>query len=342
MFNFVQAAAWFTVAVTNIVNTVIQTVTGGQGGLAEAAQTVTNIVNNAFNDKGDRGDDNDDNQSDAVSTLPGLSSQERMRFEQEQQARAFDNDIAQQHGLDDQGASEADSDAEANFTEDVVSMALEINLDTAVTVLTATNPVAFTMWQVARHEPKLLRTATEVLGNPADVVKVMSAMVEEGTETFNQVVELIKTIRQQEIPPILDSQRDRLTELGVEVPDNAEITQEEAQEIIDFYETNPNLLEDMDLDSVRESLEIIERSSSLGFEVALSEYNPLAWNVERLRIINEVLDTMSETAANRFRSTYGDQRLIALARAMGLQDEQVNDAALLLLISGDVCSFCWM
>ena len=75
--------------------------------------------------------------------------------------------------------------------------------------------------------------------------------------------------------------------------------------------------------------------SNLGLVVEESTFNPRSWEVEQLRVFKNVLDTMSETATNRFRHVYGDEALNALARDMGLPDEQINDAALRLLIDAN-------
>ena len=66
MFNFAEIIAAVVVTAINVVNTIVQTATGGQGNLAETFQSFTDTMNAAV---GGGGDDRDNDQSDQDQTI---------------------------------------------------------------------------------------------------------------------------------------------------------------------------------------------------------------------------------------------------------------------------------
>ncbi|MCU0498754.1 MAG: WXG100 family type VII secretion target [Anaerolineae bacterium] len=154
-------------------------------------------------------------------------------------------------------------------------------------------------------------------------------------------------IQDTETTPITDEQLAALEALGIEIPDGANITSEQAQAVLDYYEENPGILStDMTFNEAFEAVGIARRLEDMGISLTDSPYNPNTWSVEELRVMDQTFTEMAENAAAIFIAQVeaqpgaeagdGMEALIAVAYEMGLPPERVNDAALMLLADGNV------
>lgn len=144
-------------------------------------------------------------------------------------------------------------------------------------------------------------------------------------------------IQDTETTPMTDEQRTALEALGIEIPDGMEITSEQAQAVLDYYEDNPGILEtDVPFDEAFEAVGIALRLEDMGVNLTSSPYNPTTWSAAELRVLDQTFTEMAQNAADIFIDKYGMEALIAVAYEMGLPPERVNDAALMLLADGNV------
>ena len=166
MFNFAEIIAAVVVTAINVVNTIVQTATGGQGNLAETFQSFTDTMNAAV---GGGGDDRDNDQSDRIRPS-GPSAEELRRLEQERQASTFDKDIDRLSGRDDvQDEGEAEIvpvTHRVDLRPDIASLFQGEPSSAVLQVTAAGNPIAQAVLQMLRNERSQLQTIYDQTPSP--------------------------------------------------------------------------------------------------------------------------------------------------------------------------------
>lgn len=183
----------------------------------------------------------------------------------------------------------------------------------------------------------LLQQICDILKEAEDAA---TRVVQEIGNAINQLTSMaintINTIIDSLPQPLTDDQRARLEELGVVIEEGEFITTEQAQTVIDFLTSNPDLIaEGMSFADTLESVQIIEYLDEFGLNVEESPINPTAWTVEQLRIAREQIEQRAEVAGQAFVDLYGEEALARLAISMDLPPSRANEAALRLILAGE-------
>ena len=195
MFNFAEIVASVIVTVINVVNTIVQTATGGQGNLAETFQSFTDTVNASV---GGGRDDHANDGSDRSGRPAGPSAEELRLLEQEHQASAFDKDIDRQRGRDD---LQDNDDLEAigpqrwdDWQPDIAAFLYGDSTPAEFQVAAAGNRVVRSLLPMMRHERPLFDRVLEASSSIEQCLVSLLGLAEEDDVETAEAVQICKQI----------------------------------------------------------------------------------------------------------------------------------------------------